>query len=505
MTNAGGTATRRSLAAERYREILDRRGADELRTLAQVKRFLERYAADPGFRHELEQKPDAAHLVAEGYELAIDPRQALPLFRTDHKRFRFSEEEARWPLAKAWDDYQSEVAECRTLYEQAGDCPDANPRFHVWRRRQIRRARGELGATGSVITHPILAFELSAGCSVGCWFCGDSADRLRGNFSYTAENVQLWRAILDHCVDLFGTAAQTGFCYWATDPADNPDYPSFITDYHAATGSLPPTSTAAPLRKLDFTREILRLSHQHRCVINRFSILTLKMLDAVHAAFTAEELIGVELVLHNRDSLTPKAVVGRARARPPLAEPGSVPVADPDYATIACVSGFLVNMVNRSIQLVTPTRCNERWPLGYRVFGERRFDTAPQFRAAIEELIDAHMPEEIASAEVLGFRDDLSYHRKPDGFELRAAKGHSGLSGFPAAGELGDMIHRGDMTAGEMQAALTRGGADIFVVADAMQQLFDRGLLNEDPKLGGIGSAEAHPPGRVLAACETSA
>jgi len=274
MTDGGGTATRRNLAAERYREILDRRSADELRTLAHVKRFLERYAADPRFRDALGQRPEALHLVAEGYELRIDLRQALPLFRTDHMRFRFCEEEASWPLAKAWDDYQSEMAECRTLYEQAGDCPGVNPRLHAWRQRQIRRARGELGATGSVITHPILAFELSAGCSVGCWFCG--------------------------------------------------------------------------------------------------------------------------------------------------------------------------------IQLVTPTRCSERWPLGYRVFDERRFDTGPQFRAAIEELIDAHMPEEIASVDVVGFRDDLTYHRKPDGFELRAGNGHFALGGFPAAGELGDMIHKGDMSAGEI-------------------------------------------------------
>ena len=232
------------------------------------------------------------------------------------------------------------------------------------------------------------------------------------------------------------------------------------------------------------------------------------MLDAVHAAFSAEELIGVELVLQNRGSLTPKAVVGRARER---AQPtaagtlGSVPFADPDHATIACVSGFLVNLVNRSIQLVTPTRCSEHWPLGYRVFGERRFGTAPEFRAAIEELIDAHMPEEIASADVLSFRDDLTYQRRPDGFELRTRNGQFALTGFAGAGQLGDMIHTGRMRAGEIQDALTRSGADIFVVADAMQQLFDRGLLNEDPKLGGIGCAGAHPGRRVLAAAGESA
>jgi hypothetical protein len=155
MTNAGGTAAPPNVAAEQYREILDRRDADEIRTLAHAKRFLERYVADPGFRDKLKEKPEAPHLVAEAYGISIDPRQALPLFHTDYLRFRFSEEEARWPVAKAWDDYQSEMAECWTLHRRAGDCPDPNPRFDAWRQRQIRRGRGELGATGAVITHPI--------------------------------------------------------------------------------------------------------------------------------------------------------------------------------------------------------------------------------------------------------------------------------------------------------------------------------------------------------------
>src|SRR5262245_30990677 len=497
MTNAGGTAASPNVAAERYREILDRRDANEIHTLAHAKRFLERYVADPGFRDKLKEKPEAPHLVAEAYGISIDPRQALPLFHSDYLRFRFSEEEARWPVAKAWDDYQREMAECRTLHQQAGDCPDINPRFNAWRQRQIRRTRGELGATGAVITHPILAFELSAGCTVGCWFCGVSAERFVGNFAYTAQNARLWREILEHCVDLFGSAAQTGFCYWATDPSDNPDYLRFIADHHAITGSLPQTTTAAPLKNLSFTREVLRLSEQHRCVVNRFSILTLKMLDAVHTAFSAQELMGVELVLQNRESLVPKAAVGRARERQPRGELGETSVAslsDADYSTIACVSGFLVNMVNRSIRLLTPTRCSDPWPLGYRVFGERQFATAAEFRGAIDDLIEAHMQLGLASADVLAFRDDLTYDCKPNGFELRTKSSQFALGGFIGAGRLGDMIHRDGMTAGEIQAELTRNGADIFVVADAMQQLFDRGLLNEDPKLGGIGSVPFPSP-----------
>ena len=99
------------------------------------------------------------------------------------------------------------------------------------------------------------------------------------------------------------------------------------------------------------------------------------------------------------------------------------------------------------------------------------------------------MPEEVASTDVVAFREDLAYHRTPGAFELRTASTQFSLGGFAGAGRLGDMIHKANKTAGEIQAALVRSGADIFVVADAMQTLFDRGLLNEDPKLGGIGSA----------------
>jgi hypothetical protein len=131
MTNSKRITTPRNLAAERYREILDRRGADEIRTLAHVKRFLERYVADPKFRDKLKENPEVPHLVVEAYGVRFDPRQALPLFRADHMRFRFSEEEARWPVAKAWDDYLTEMAECRVLHHRAGD-PDANPEILCW-------------------------------------------------------------------------------------------------------------------------------------------------------------------------------------------------------------------------------------------------------------------------------------------------------------------------------------------------------------------------------------
>ena len=67
-------------------------------------------------------------------------------------------------------------------------------------------------------------------------------------------------------------------------------------------------------------------------------------------------------------------------------------------------------------------RASDRWPLGYRILGRRRFTTARDFRAAIDDLIASHMPEEVGSADVVSFREDIAYRRTPDGFELQAAK-----------------------------------------------------------------------------------
>jgi radical SAM family RiPP maturation amino acid epimerase len=481
MTSVARAAPPANLAAEKYRQVFEKRGPDEIRLLAQVKRFLERYQGDPQFRNQLDDATADLRLVAKTYEIDIDPRQVLPLFHSDHRRFPFAEGDDRWPLVKVWDNYRGELLALRDASHLNGSCAEASPRFHAWRRRQINRCASELGPLGSDITHPIVAFELSAGCSIGCWFCGVSAERFQGSFPYTQENARSWRAMIEEAADMFGPAVQHGFCYWATDPSDNPDYPKFLEDYYLLTGSLPQTTTAAPFKDLVWTRQVMDLYNNHRCMPNRFSILTLKTLDRVHATFTAEELIGVELVLHNRGSLQNRAVVGRARERQQTAlrsfpPEGSTEVA-PENSTIACVSGFLVNMVKRSVQLITPTMASDRWPLGYRIFGTRNFVTPRDFRAALEDLIAAHMPENLAPADVVNFRKDLSYERDPSGFQLRSHSTGFAFKGFTGAGLLGDLIHQGSMTVGEIQAVLTRSDHNIFVIASALQKLFEHGVL----------------------------
>lgn len=476
-----------------YREIWDRRSPDELHKLAHIKRFMECLTGDPVFRQKLGDNMQNLRPVTDEYGIDADPAEMLPLFSREHFKYRYTEEEGQlFPLAKMWDDYMSEMLRNRDMLRDLGDTSAANPRFHAWRQRQIARCHSELGPWSKSITHPIVSFELSEGCSVGCWFCGISAERFRGYWPYDETNKALWREILEELADLFGTGAQTGFCYWATDPSDNPDYPKFIEDFHDIVGWLPQTTTAAPLRNLGWTREVLALFDKHRYVCNRFSLLTVKALHQVHAAFTPEELLGVELVLQNKDALAGKANAGRARERKQRLErdgkPGRLAVLETGQSTIACVSGFLTNMVTKTVQLVAPTQASERWPLGYRIYAEERFATAAEFRAVLTDMMAAHMPEDVASEHVLAFRPDLSYNPLADGFELSGAGAkHTIRSEIVSARYFGELVAKGNRTAGDIVVAMLQSGGDVFGVVAFLRQIFDLGVLDDDPLSGKIG------------------
>lgn len=473
-----------------YREIFDSRSAEEVRQLAHIKRFMERLVADPKFRDKLRDNLDDLQGVADEYGIDVDPNQMLPLFHTQYLKHRYGPDEGKWPLSKAWSDYMKEMIAHRDLLRDKGGTPEVNPVFHAWRERQIARSMSELGGSAGSITHPIVAYELSSGCSVGCWFCGISAEKYQGSLAYTEESSALWRGVLQVMVDLFGSAAQTGFCYWATDPMDNPDYDKFIEDHQRVVGYLPQTTTAAPLKDVALTRRVLKLFDKYRCITNRFSILTLRLLDRVHAEFTPEELMGVELVTQNKEALTAKANAGRARERRHrLREAGKsdrIALLEADHATIACVSGFLINMPERTIRMVSPTRGGKRWPLGYRVYDSATFETPEDFRARIEEMLARHAARTVTGSDRLAFRPDLEFTATDEGFALESGGMRYTSAGYLFMRRLGELIAAGDKTAGEIHEILAGEGADIFMVAEVMQSFFTDGLLDDDPVHGGI-------------------
>ncbi len=66
------------------------------------------------------------------------------------------------------------------------------------------------------------AYARDVAPSVGCWFCGLSADRFKGYYDYSKEHAELWHGVVGVASEMFGSAASTGVCYWATEPMDNP-------------------------------------------------------------------------------------------------------------------------------------------------------------------------------------------------------------------------------------------------------------------------------------------
>ena len=480
-----------TLPQDEYRAIFDGYTPEQKHNLAHVKRFMERLVTDPKFREELGENMDNLKPFAESYGIDVDPKLMLPLFSRDHLKSRHKEEEAQWPLSKLWTEYIDSMMAHRDHLRDHGATEHANPPFHGWRERQIARGMSELGVSGPNITHPIVAYELSDGCSVGCWFCGISAERFQGYQPYTEEVAKLWRGMLQVMVDRFGTAAQTGFCYWATDPMDNPDYDKFIEDHYHVTGFLPQTTSAAPLKDVALTRRVMALFDKYRCVTNRFSIVNLKIFNKVHEEFTAEELMGVELVSQNHEAIMSKANAGRARERREklraAGKDDKISIGEDDHATIACVSGFLINLPLRTVRMVSPTRGGERWPLGYRVYDERKFETVEEFAEVIDELIERHCGNELKPNDVLAFRPDLEYTEFEDGFELRNSTMIHTFRGLDYAARLGRLVAEGDLTVGQVQAELIANGADVFMVCETLQGLFAQGLFDDDPKHGGIG------------------
>ncbi len=383
--------------------------------VARTKRFLEYWTADPAFREALPHDPVK---VTREAGLEADPLeiQALWEFDPEHAVHR---RETNQTVAR-YRAFMAEKLNYRTFLRKGS--PSSSPGFEAWRQRQIRRCFGELGPQkGDALVHATVAVELCEGCSVGCWFCGISALKLAQVFRYD-ENRELWQGCLDALHRTVGEAAGRGFCYWATDPLDNPDYERFCEDYADRLGRFPQTTTAQPLKDPKRFRQLHARARERGNEIDRFSVLTLGTLKKVFAEYTARELLHVELVMQMDGAWAAKAYAGKARARPEKWKKatGKDPLSDEAASTIACVSGFLLRMPERSVELVTPCRADERWPNGYRVLERQTFADARELEAQLQQMTQK-MDVRVPLNKPLKLRQDLALTLTDDGF---TATGH---------------------------------------------------------------------------------
>ncbi len=458
-----------------YKAAIKKRTSAELTTIANIKRFLECMSGYPEFRQTLEKHPGKALAICREYNLNIDPDTVKPMWENGFKASISDRKMANYEHISLWTSWLKDLIHFRDLMRSHGETP-CNPRFHAWRMRQMARCDSEVGDTKSVIVHSLLALELSRGCTVGCWFCGLKSRSFGGYYEATPENLCLWKNVLSAFNETLGTGAQTGFCYWGTEPTDNPDYLELIGAYKNVMGVLPQTTTARPTKDIDWTRKLIRLYDRERSVPARFSVLSRKILARIHKEFTADELLCVDLIQQHNDSVTIKAKAGRFMEQ----DQTDASAGDENQettGTIACVSGFLVNMKKQQIELVSPCRATERWPTGYRVHKQDSFTTGKDIVSFIHQASLELMPTHLSDDTVIRFRKDLTVDFLDNGFLLTNSCNKVRFCG-DFHKKLGQMIVRGSCTTGDIVSSMFQE-ADFLSVTRALQTLYEKGLLDD--------------------------
>jgi radical SAM family RiPP maturation amino acid epimerase len=459
-------------------ELSDEELAQELIRISQIICSRERWQADPDFRQQVLTDP---HQAAIRYNLNVDLEEIRSLW--DEALNRKQGEAV--PVPKSVENYQEFINDQQKWGYELKRIADSvqEPRFKSWRERQMERATSELGCSEPPVLHSPMCFELSKGCSVGCWFCGVSAPRLSDIFTYTQENGKLWREVLELMKQILGPAAGAGFCYCASDPFDNPDYEKFCCDFHKILGIFPQTTTAQPLKDPALTRSLLKISLEKGCMVNRFSILSLKILDQLYKEFSPEELAFVVLVLQNKESMTEKSNSGRAREHNKRKASKDQEMLDDSIpSSTACVSGFLFNMVERSVKLISPCNADDRWPLGYRVYDQGTFAGIDDLKILIEGMSDRHMPLTVRPHDRINFRRDLKYESLPDGFQVSTRFKTYKFCNAPYIKQLGQVIHKGNKTAEEIASLFNICGIPSAHIFQSLNLMFKNGVLDDEPK-----------------------
>lgn len=270
---------------------------------------------------------------------------------------------------------------------------------------------------------------------------------------------------------------KSGFCYWATEPLDNPEYVEFLEIFENEVGVIPQTTTAIPLRNLDLTRRMLKGWERKKSFPNRFSILTTQILRRVHETFTPEELVGVELVLQNTGSINVKSGAGKAFQSD--IQPGSakrVKNSNVVSGTIACVSGFLVNIVEKRVRLVSPTLPSPAWPDGYIVLDDKKYGTPDDLRLVMEGMIEKHMSANLNPLEPINFGNNFEYFEDCGKFGIRTANVNIES---PYLALIGPSISEGNNTPIEIVKRASARGEDPFRIVSLIDDARRAGLLEQ--------------------------
>ena len=356
--------------------------------LIQLKAAHDRYAAVQEFRQRVEAAPEQA---LASYPL-LEPQKARTALQdirccrsdsTESNIYRQLLIQYNAEKIQAIQDRQSALSYVNAGMKQTTE----RVRSRAWLSHpEMRYNRG-------LIYVPV-AFELSSGCSIQCPFCGLAAPRLTDIFRYTPAHARLWQEVLQASLELIGSAAGMGPCYFATEPMDNPDYEQFLMDHQQIFGFLPQTTTAAAHRepeRIHAFMDWLGKTELQKGAL-RFSLYSLAQAKKIWASYTPEELLDIELLANNPESDNRISYTGRCRKeREDLTKRC-------DYS-ISCLAGIWVSMTQKVMKWIEPEAPSERYPLGIRILETRSFQNGPSFREGMAALIEHWAGREIPRQE----------------------------------------------------------------------------------------------------------
>ena len=484
---------------------------DEIRLLAEVKRFMECYEGDRDFREALDAggqftdeqrrmlkdigvtfEPEAMCFIWTRAELLEEIRLLIPrCAQWEDAPPHIHDALAPYPELRLWLSWRHGVERTRILQKLMVTIkPTLSPEYTAWRARRVAAVRNELAEFGWHLDHPVHAVEMAVGCSVQCGFCAFDAGKLETVFDLSRpENRELVCGVAAGMVNVLGWPAAHGMLYWSTEPNDNPHYVKLLGLWEEMTGAKLCTATARADE--NWVRDLIEFYSTGPIPWPRISVLSRNIMRRLHKAFTPLEMRDTTLLMQQKDAEYHRTKVpgGRERMLRRLVESDDLRTADyddlpegfqPPQGTIACVSGLLVNMVNRTVKLISPCYTTMEYPYGYRVFDETTFDKLHDFEAALKRMIGRSMVVNPYPEMPIRWRDDLKMVRRNDGFTLLSPTTRRDFRRGAFHLQTGELIDRGDLTYGEVFDALSDNPRIGPMAAMSMlSSLFDRGYLCE--------------------------
>jgi radical SAM family RiPP maturation amino acid epimerase len=483
--------------------LLDEYTLEERSLLAQLKRFFEWVQGDPEFAKNIEAGRVSADELIRMKMIGIrfdlkdisllweEPQIVLKInsyYSTINFKARLEpiilKRLNAFPGLKLWYDFSRRWGRQHLNQRRKSLSIRKSPLFNAWWLRRIASVENELGIYGYFLSHSTMAFELTAGCSRRCPFCAYAPEPLRAVMGYS-EGGALFKDLIAISIDLFGEkSVGESILYYATEPHDNPSYLNYLEEFTAVTGVYPCTSTAV-VKDRRWLEELIAFYKRGDAPYPRLSVLSKADLFFLHENFSPEELFPLHMSMMMKESMEEKVKCGlifeERRGMKDLYPGASISLPRIPQGSISCVSGFLVNIVDRTMKLVSPCYGSEKWPLGYRVFDEATFESNGQsFRACLLRMIEKNMFLSPPGNKVLRYRDDFDYRETVEGFDLVSYNQVLHFSGGPDEMLIGSMIHKGLYTYNDMiEMANDNTIQNVFMLPSFVGELFNGGVLNE--------------------------